>query len=1377
MKTRTRMALVAMTLMMGLALQAQGNDVLRHIEYDDSTYMCNKLSRLISPNYPHGLVQRVTAENRNPAVKGEVSNGSFCSFITLNQYSQGIVAFYLQQQRLLPGVYDIAVVVVPENINDTANKSAQHNKFSATLLSESSDGSTKEVSQLGPTEPFQSDPTRVDTIRLFENMTLDGSSYILRLESQKKLIDRDVTTSLHLDCILLTCKSTDQSQVVTADGMTFFCDTDRKEALLADATSCSGEVTVPATVKLDETEYTVTGIATEAFSGCNRVTAVTLPETVTQINYAAFAGCTGMKSITLTDAITTIRGYAFQGCTGLESIVLPKGTTEVETSLFAGCTNLKDITLPQTITTIKEYAFSGCAALETVTVPDRLTTIEKGAFYGCSSLKRIDLPKTITSIGEDAFGSCSSLADVYAYRTKPNAYQCHISAFKKSSITTCCLHVAPGEKVRYNELPWSDFGYYKEDISIENVLVYKTDDNLMTATLVQGAEYYVGNIVIPETVTIGDNTYRVTGIGDKAFAGCMGLQSLVIGKNVEYIGVEAFQSTPVKHVTLAEDNTSFICIDGVIYDKDTTTIYYVDREKEGAFTLPNTVARIMNYAFNTCEQLTDIIFPEKMTLIAEYAFKGCTGLKFITMPLDVEKWAYNTIFEGCTGMTGITLPSQCNIKTKLGMNLDMFTSLKDVYTMGCYASYGSLMKPADFKPATVHVTKGSNQYSNNHGVKVDLDVQSPLTFAVLSEESRTAQVVACPKNQTGEIIIPAITVINQKTYWVTEVSDGAFADCQQLDGVKFSEYIKRIGNQAFRGCTRICYLHLPANIQEIGNGAFNGCTGLSYIYNPSITPQTITETTFSNYNAQLRIPVESQPDYASANGWKNFHLLAEKDTLPLTNHRIFDWGITSDWKSYPISSIITGYSWLPYLYLSYHLNETSAPYHLFVPTDSALKRYYDPTSDAVIEFTYNEKGSYDTRIKANSYTYDRLTGEVGETPTPVKQNIIVNHMRHILQDHLVEGINQDIYNGNEFFLSRSGAPVHITPAMRIQGGRQVEEGTEINLIPSNCKSRYGNGQDHAIDQPLQSATKSIYAILHDNDNEDSPYREFMKLCEPDMDVCNEIGTADNWTVFSANYTYKNSLSYVAMDFNVGCLFPFQTNNYTVYVPTNESLREAIDKGLPTWENIAKYIKERKQYIADNAAALSLQQVDSLTADYRAQARAKANYLLLFVKNHFQQHSVFADNLPADKQTYPTATINPLSGEPTLLNVWSEGNKTLYVADTNGEVRHVNTDGGHFNLLACELWKYIIPQGENTSYITSSAYAVVHQIDGVLNFAPLHEGRYDNINDVEGVKTASSDGQSLMDIYDLHGQHLYHGPKRTLNLPKGIYIINGEKVKF
>lgn len=81
-------------------------------------------------------------------------------------------------------------------------------------------------------------------------------------------------------------------------------------------TTISGAITIPDSVIYKEQTYSVTTIGREAFSDCEKLTSITIPDSVTAIGREAFERC-GLKSITIPDSVTTIEGYVFQYCGSL----------------------------------------------------------------------------------------------------------------------------------------------------------------------------------------------------------------------------------------------------------------------------------------------------------------------------------------------------------------------------------------------------------------------------------------------------------------------------------------------------------------------------------------------------------------------------------------------------------------------------------------------------------------------------------------------------------------------------------------------------------------------------------------------------------------------------------------------------------------------------------------------------------------------------------------------------------------------------------------------------------------------------------------------------------------------------------------------------
>jgi hypothetical protein len=105
-------------------------------------------------------------------------------------------------------------------------------------------------------------------------------------------------------------------------------------------------------------------------------------------------------------------------------------------------------------------------------------------------------------------------------------------------------------------------------------------------------------IVIADTQSVDNNTYKVTMISSKAF-----------------------------------------------YNTDITSVK-----------LGSNVTSIMAYAFEDCESLEQVTLPNGLTYIGECAFENCTSLKRITIPESVTSINCSA-FKGCKSLTEITFKS------------------------------------------------------------------------------------------------------------------------------------------------------------------------------------------------------------------------------------------------------------------------------------------------------------------------------------------------------------------------------------------------------------------------------------------------------------------------------------------------------------------------------------------------------------------------------------------------------------------------------------------------------------------------------------------------------------------------------------------------
>ena len=104
--------------------------------------------------------------------------------------------------------------------------------------------------------------------------------------------------------------------------------------------------------------------------------------------------------------VTNIKAYAFSYCDSLTSIVIPNSVTSIDYSAFYACESLTSITIPNSVTSIGDYAFACCYSLTNAVISNGVTSVGKETFAYCNKLKSVVIPSSVTSIGAGAFYNC-----------------------------------------------------------------------------------------------------------------------------------------------------------------------------------------------------------------------------------------------------------------------------------------------------------------------------------------------------------------------------------------------------------------------------------------------------------------------------------------------------------------------------------------------------------------------------------------------------------------------------------------------------------------------------------------------------------------------------------------------------------------------------------------------------------------------------------------------------------------------------------------------------------------------------------------------------------------------------------------------------------
>ena len=178
------------------------------------------------------------------------------------------------------------------------------------------------------------------------------------------------------------------------------------------------------------------------------------------------------------------------------------------------------------------------------------------------------------------------------------------------------------------------------------------------------------SISIPEGVkSIGDGAFRgcsgltsisipssVEIIKFLAFEDCSGLTSIDIPEGVTTIGAGAFDGCSSLNIIVNEYNTTYSSEDGMLLNKEKTTLIAYPSAKGTVTNVPTSVTTIVDSAFYGCSGLTSINIPEGVTTIGAAAFDGCDSLTSISIPKGVKIIGV-AAFDGCDSLTSITIPS------------------------------------------------------------------------------------------------------------------------------------------------------------------------------------------------------------------------------------------------------------------------------------------------------------------------------------------------------------------------------------------------------------------------------------------------------------------------------------------------------------------------------------------------------------------------------------------------------------------------------------------------------------------------------------------------------------------------------------------------
>ncbi len=428
-----------------------------------------------------------------------------------------------------------------------------------------------------------------------------------------------------------------------------------------------------------------------------------------------------IKTVTIGDDITSIGDFAFVDCINLKGIAIPDTITSIGRNAFSGCSSLTSIAIPDRVTNIGSYAFSGCSSLTSISIPDSVTSIGTHAFEYCSKLQSIVIPDGITRIEDYTFQYCYGLKNVTIPVSVTNIGYWAFAA---------CVGIESANYAGSSER-WKNVTVGSENYELTNKLIFECNS--------ERPYYGAGDC--------GENlTWKLYTDGELVISGT--------GNMTDWIWEEWLSNTNAP--------------------------WAKKKLKIKTVTIENGVTNIGDYAFSSCNSITQVTIPENIQSINSNAFSDCTNLE------KIEILGYSVEIADNAFSNSPNVVLYC----KSGSTVQSYAELNNIM-------YVLLDGPtADFavKNNQLVAYKG-----NSANPKIPSGVTSIGANAFKGNETIT------------KLELPAS---------VTSIFSGAFSNCSALEEIFIPHTVTTIAADTFDGTNAkiVCYANSTAHQFAVDNG-------------------------------------------------------------------------------------------------------------------------------------------------------------------------------------------------------------------------------------------------------------------------------------------------------------------------------------------------------------------------------------------------------------------------------------------------------------------------------------------------------------------------------------------------------------------------------
>lgn len=358
-----------------------------------------------------------------------------------------------------------------------------------------------------------------------------------------------------------------------------------------------------------------------------------------------------------------------------------------------------------------------------------------------------------------------------------------------------------------------------------------------------------------------------------------------------------------------------------------------------------------------------------------------------------------------------------------------------------------------------------------------------------------------------------------------------------------------------------------------------------------------------------------------------------------------------------------------------YLNSLNSRFSFFIPLNDAMLDYIDPASYGKAKtqlYRFHYDATKTVPVWASVYEYDMDTREIGDSIREERDEFALkSKLRDILDNHIVIG---NVEDGNRFYKTKAGTEIEVNNVAQGANGMTVAGSLQLDGTYSDPlrvsyiydQTAMGNGKCYILDkEPIMTTRKSVYDVLSEHEE----FAEMRKLIE---------GSSLLETIHDEKHACTST--------NLHC---FNTYQYTIYVPTNETILNLQKEGkLPTWELVDNWEEDSPQ-----------RQRDSLAIEN-------------FIKCHIQDNALFIGAQPQEEDGYETAYIGASGKFDRVYTTLTKDDIIIKKTQTDTKPCKVIKKAGLYNIMAREYQLEGTDKNTATSVYTTSS-AVIHLIDGSL----------------------------------------------------------------